>query len=156
MLQRTATPIVVVAPDCRRPGPQRGDHVLVPLDGTTASANAVATALDLFPVPDNDIEVLHVFTPDTVPKFWDKPEHEPDLWGREFLQRHWPGPAHLTLRSGNTATRVLEVCDATDAGLIALGWSQDLSPGRARTVKDVLTRSTVPVMLIPLRPTRAA
>jgi hypothetical protein len=32
-----------------------------------------------------------------------------------------------------------------------MGWSQDLSPGRATVVRVALERSTVPVALMPVR-----
>jgi hypothetical protein len=35
--------------------------------------------------------------------------------------------------------------------LLALGWSQELAPGRAPVVRGTLERSHVPVMLIPPR-----
>jgi hypothetical protein len=33
--------------------------------------------------------------------------------------------------------------------MIALGWSQDLAPDRAAVVREVLTRTDVPVLLLP-------
>ncbi len=35
--------------------------------------------------------------------------------------------------------------------MIAVGWSQDLSPGRATIVRTLLERSPVPVALLSLR-----
>jgi len=36
--------------------------------------------------------------------------------------------------------------------MIALGWSQQLDPGRARTVRRALLDAVVPVMLVPTAP----
>ena len=46
-------------------------------------------------------------------------------------------------------TGAAEVATAAGADLIALGWSQDLTPDRAAVVREVLTRSEVPVLLLP-------
>jgi hypothetical protein len=44
---------------------------------------------------------------------------------------------------------VLEVAAAQGADMIALGWSQDLAADRAAVVREVLTRTDLPVMLLP-------
>jgi hypothetical protein len=36
--------------------------------------------------------------------------------------------------------------------MIALAWSQELAPDRAAVVREVLTRTDVPVMLLPCAP----
>jgi hypothetical protein len=34
--------------------------------------------------------------------------------------------------------------------MVALSWSQDASPGHAEVVREVVSRSAVPVMLVPV------
>jgi nucleotide-binding universal stress UspA family protein len=60
-----------------------------------------------------------------------------------------PG-ARLELRSGVAGEQVVDVAMAEQVDLIALGWSQRLDAGRARTVRRTVTEASVPVMLVPL------
>jgi hypothetical protein len=46
---------------------------------------------------------------------------------------------------------VLEVASDEDVSMIALGWAQDLARGQAAVVREVLGRSPVPVLLVPVR-----
>ena len=46
--------------------------------------------------------------------------------------------------------RVPDVAEAEGADVIALGWSQRLDPGRARTVRRAVLDAVVPVMLVPM------
>ena len=41
------------------------------------------------------------------------------------------------------------MADELGCDLIALGWTQELAPGRAEVVRAALERSPLPVMLIP-------
>jgi hypothetical protein len=47
---------------------------------------------------------------------------------------------------------VLDVAEAERADMIALGWSQQLDPGRARTIRRAVLDAVVPVMLVPMGP----
>ena len=72
---------------------------------------------------------------------------------REFVARYCPCPLEevdLHLRVGVPHGEVARVIDETGADLIVLGWSQTLAPGRAAVVRETLTRSPVPVMLLPV------
>jgi len=60
----------------------------------------------------------------------------------------------LETRVGRTDELVPLVAAECDCDLIALGWSRELGPGRARVVRSTLERSRVPVALIPVRPVR--
>jgi Universal stress protein family len=94
---------------------------------------------------------LHVFDAERIPRFSDQPQHEVDVWEREFLARYCSQPGtRLHTRRGWASSAILEVATAEHADVIALGWAQDLSPGKAAVVRDVLGKATVPVMLLPL------
>lgn len=147
----TAKPLVVVAPNCRACGPPAGGRVLVPLDGTQASADALRGASQIFADAGVDIVGLHVFDQSTLPRFWDQPHHAAESWGREFSARHLTGPdSRLELRTGSPGSRVVDVAEEEHVDLVAMCWSQDLSTGHAQTVKDVLEHSHVPVLLLPM------
>jgi hypothetical protein len=45
---------------------------------------------------------------------------------------------------------VAEAYRDNDADLVVLSWSQDASVGHAKVVRDVLTASTIPVLLLPV------
>jgi nucleotide-binding universal stress UspA family protein len=147
---RAAKPVVVVPPDPRDPPPAGLHRVLVPLDGSADTARAVEQTMRWFAGSGVEIVALHVFDAATVPRFWDRPEHDHAAWTREFLARNAPAAgSRLEVRSGWPSDRVLEVAGAERADMIALGWGRRLAPDRAAVVRDVLARSPVPVMLLP-------
>jgi nucleotide-binding universal stress UspA family protein len=151
VVQRSAKPVIVVPPTSlpRRTG--TGGRVLVPLDGTESSARAVEPTAAMFAERGVDVLVLHVFDDTTVPRFWDHPEHEAQDFGEEFLRRYCRAEgAHLRLQTGDPGHVVLDASGEPEVDLVALAWSQDLSPGHARTVRTVLSGCPVPVMLVPV------
>jgi nucleotide-binding universal stress UspA family protein len=153
LLVRCPTPLVLVRPDGGGFRDETLSRVLVPLDGTEESATAVAGTLALFSASGVDIVVLHVFGEQTAPRFWDQAVHARRSWEAEFLARFCPEPgARLELRSGSPGAGILDVAASEHADLIALGWSQQPSEGRARTVRATLRGTTVPVLLVPVLP----
>ncbi|MFF5248698.1 universal stress protein [Streptosporangium sp. NPDC000095] len=126
-------------------------RVLLPLDGSFEAAAAVIETARLFTRTGVDLVVLHVFDEVTVPRFWDQAAHARQAWEQEFLARHCACPGvRLELRSGVAGEQVVSVAAAEHVDLIALGWSQHLDEGRARTVRETLAGARVPVMLIPV------
>jgi nucleotide-binding universal stress UspA family protein len=145
-----AKPVVVVPPEPRDPPPVELHRVLVPLDGTADTARAVEQTMGWFAGSGVEIVSLHVFDATTVPRFWDRPEHDHGAWTREFLARNAPAAGtRLEVRGGWPSDRVLEVARVEGADTIALGWGRQLAPDRAAVVREVLTRSPVPVILLP-------
>jgi hypothetical protein len=77
----------------------------VPLDGTPAATRAVEQALGWFAGSEVEIVSLHVFDAATVPRFWDRPEHDHPAWSQEFLARNVPtAGAHLEIRRAGRRT----------------------------------------------------
>ena len=141
-------PLVVVPPEVRLPIRLR--RTLVPLDGTRVTAAALRETIELVCGSDVEVVALHVFDRESPPPFADQPQHELEAWGREFLARYCRHGVRLEARVGVAGEHVLEVAAEVDADMIALGWAQDLSPGHAAVVREVLARSRVPVLLVPL------
>lgn len=142
-------PVVVVPPDVKASVLRR---VLVPLDGTAETAAALDRIVQLACRHDLDVVVLHVRDEASLPPFSDQVQHESEAWASEFLARYTScGGVRLEMRVGVPGEHVLGVAAKTGADLIALGWSRDLAPGRAQVVREVLDRSTVPVLLVALR-----
>jgi len=150
VITRVSKPLVVVPPDGAA-GAQIA-RVLIPLEGTEESSEAIADTIALAHRRDLEIVVLHVDAPDEVPPFQDQPHHEIPAWEREFAARFVSIPhtrVDIIQRVGAAADRVVPVARDTEADLIALGWSQDLSPGRADVVRETLAHSAIPVLLVP-------
>jgi len=142
-------PLVVVPPAA--PVPIELCRILVPLNGRRTTAVALAETLMLASRQELELVVLHVHDQASIPLFSDQRHHEVESWAQEFLRRHCPYPerVQLEVRIGIAGENVVSVAEEVSADMIALGWSQDLSPGHAAVVREVLQRSGVPVLLVP-------
>jgi nucleotide-binding universal stress UspA family protein len=150
LITRLEKLLVVVPPNALHPG--RLERVLVPLDGTPETAAALRRTIEIARGGELDVVVLHVLEETSLPLFEDQPQHETAVWVAEFLARECPAPAEelrMELRVGAPDDWVVRVAEEADADLIALGWSRNLSEGRARVVRATLTASRVPVLLVP-------
>ena len=149
LIRTIEKPLVVVPPDA--PAPLALTRVLVPLDGTRETAAALRGTVELISGSRAEVVILHVREQDVLPYFGEQPQHELRAWAEEFLARNCPRceGVRLVWRVGTPEEHVLKVAAEVDADLIALGWARDLSLGRALTVREVLARSRVPVLLVP-------
>lgn len=144
-------PLVIVPPSVAHPGRLR--RLLVPLDGSAATAAALRGTIEFARGCALEVVVLHVLDEASLPPFEDQPQHEAASWAREFVARHCPCPPEelqLEVRVGSPSDHVLHVAAEADVDLVALGWSQDLSEGRAAVVRETLAKSAVPVLLVPV------
>lgn len=123
-------------------------RVLVPLEGTAETSDALRSVVELAGASDLDVVALHVLTPETVPPFRDAPQHEDTAWVEEFKARYCPG-LRLDVRYGVPGGETLAVVGDIGADLVALSWSGSLDEGRALTVREALEHSRVPVLLVP-------
>ena len=130
---------VVVVPVAGRTAPILR-KVLVPLEGTVSTSLAPRSIVELGRNANIGVVVLHV------------EEDGPAPGDDEFLRRFCPwgiGLVTLERRSGRREDAIPAVADELGCDLIALGWTQELAPGRAEVVRAALERSPLPVMLIP-------
>lgn len=144
---------VVVVPPAGRIAPELR-RILVPLQGTTSTSLAPRSLVEVARGANLDVVVLHVHEEEVIPAFTDQPQHEHDAWAREFLERYCPwgiGAVRLERRIGRAEDVVPLVAEEVGCDVIALGWTQQLSPGRAPVIRAALERSQVPVMLVPVR-----
>jgi nucleotide-binding universal stress UspA family protein len=144
-------PLVVVPPDVGEPFSP--DRILVPLNGTLASAGALAETVELACRCQAEVVLLHVHHEALMPAFSDQPQHEVPAFAREFLRRYCPrslDDVRLELRIGDPREHVLAVAAETGADLVALGWSQQLGEGRAAVVRETLASSPIPILLVPV------
>jgi nucleotide-binding universal stress UspA family protein len=149
VITQVATPVIVM-PRNSKPMTRGVSRVLLPMDGTPATAAGVADmarhALD----SGATVLGVHVFDSGNIPAFWDQAAHTHQEWTREFARRHLPEAVELDLRTGRPAEEVLAHAEQDGVDLIVIGWGQDLSVGRAATVRHALTHGHVPVVLVPI------
>jgi nucleotide-binding universal stress UspA family protein len=144
-------PVVVVPPDARL-APEF-HRILVPLEGTTSTSLAPRSLFKVAHGAQLDVIALHVHEEEDIPAFTDQPQHEHEAWAREFLARYCPwgiGAVSLERRVGRSYELIPQVAEEAHCDLIALGWAQELAPGRAPVIRATLERSRVPVMLVPV------
>ena len=150
VVTRVRKPVVVVPPDGTAGA--RIARVLTPLEGSGESSQAIAATIALARRREVEVVVLHVHAPDEIPAFQDQPQHAIPAWEREFAARFVvDGHARVEMieRVGSAEDHIVAAADDVDADLIALGWNQQLAPGRAQVVREALAHSTVPVLLVP-------
>jgi nucleotide-binding universal stress UspA family protein len=144
-------PIVIVPPEAKCEPVFR--RALVPMEAAVSPALTPRAIVELAEGAELDVVVLHVHEEDSLPLFTDQPQHEQAAWAREFLRRYCPwgiSVVRLEVRVGRSEELVPLVAEQTEADLIALGWSQQLEPGRAPVVRGTLERARTPVMLVPV------
>lgn len=145
-------PVVIVPPDGIRPAAIR--RILLPLEGTASSSHAPRVVLGLAQDISLDVVVLHALGAEDIPSFTDQPQHEHRAWASEFLARYFPAGiagVRMETRIGRAETLVPQVAEEFACDLIALGWAQELAPGRAPVVRAALQLSQRPVLLVPVR-----
>ena len=140
-------PVLVVPPEEPiRPFPRK---VLFPLDGTRGVSAAVRPLIARYVAAGAEVIALHVFEPQTVPRFLDGAPDEL-MWRDEFLAQHCSDLGiRLETRPGPIVLGLLDVAAQEDVDVIALGWRQNLAPAHAQVVREVLDRARRPVALIP-------
>lgn len=144
-------PVVVVPPNARDPDGLR--RILVPLEGSASTSLAPRSVVKLARDTKIDVLALHVYDESSIPTFTDQPQHEQAAWAQEFLARYCPwdiGAVRLETRVGRSDELIPLVAEECGCDLIALGWSQELAPGRAPVVRAALARAHVPIMLLPV------
>jgi hypothetical protein len=148
LLEHAAKPIVVVPPDAG-PRPASMHRLLLPLEGARPSSRAVIE--HLLPLVADDVELvaLHVLGADGPPPILDHARWDLDLWKDEFLARHCPAAARVRVHAGPVGDGVADACRSEEPDLVVLSWAQDASPDRAAVVRDVLSHSRTPVLLLP-------
>lgn len=146
-------PVVVVPP--RTGAPERIRRVLLPLDGTSRTALAPASVLELARDADVNVLVVHVMDEAAIPLFTDQPQHETEAWTNEFLERYCPHglrSVELALRVGRPDEVILGMVRNMRPDLVVLGWNRQLAPGRAHVVRALLARGDLPLLLVPSVP----
>lgn len=145
-----AKPVVVVPPEARPPAVIT--NVLVAMAGTPGNARNLQRAIALAAAVDLELVVVHVDDEDTIPSFCDQVQYETEAYAKEFLARYAPGApiSRLILRVGVPADEVLATVDDIGPHLLAVGWRQHDDPSRGSVAREIVNRSSVPVLLVAL------
>lgn len=147
LLEHSATPLVVVPPDAPPPRhPIR--RIVVPLEGSGPSSEAVVAGLVPLLARPVEIVAVHVVEPGA-PLVLDHARWDLDMWRDEFLARHCPTATRARVVTGPVAEGVREVARREDADLVVLPWGQDVGTDRAAVVRDLLSHARRPTLLVP-------
>ena len=151
VITRIPKPVAIVPPHAQPP--ERIQRILVPLEGTSESSQALDETIRLAHQRGLDVLVLHVHSPATAPAFSNHDPYATLAWEREFLSRYVSAPhdrVTLVRRLGVPADDIVAVAHESGADLIVLAWNQDLTRGRARVVSETLAHTDIPVLLLPV------
>jgi nucleotide-binding universal stress UspA family protein len=151
LITQVSKPVLVVPPHAQ-PRAELA-RILVPLDGTSESAQALDDMLKLAHARRIEVLVLHVYSPTTVPEFANHAPHATHAREREFLSRNIATPhdrVKLLHRLGFAADDIIAVSRETNPDLIALAWRQNITGGSAHVVSETLAHSDIPVLLLPV------
>jgi hypothetical protein len=149
-LEHAAKAVMIVPPNGASTFFEPPIRVLVPLEATTESSEAVRSWINDFCGAGAEIVALHVVTPRSAPRMLDHPEWDLPQWSDEFIEHFCPAADRIDLRTGEAHRRVAEASHDEPVDLVLLSWAQDTSAGHAAVVRAVLSRSTMPVLLVPV------
>jgi len=161
---RTAPCPVLLVPPTRRAERWVPRRILLPHDGTPATAAALAPAADLAERAGAELHVVHIAAPTAAtrtqpgtlraPRYLDQPQHEWPAWAREFLERMAAlgGRAALRLRlsitSGDPGREILRFAREHDADLVVLASSGHWEPARAAAIRAVIEGTERPILIV--------
>jgi nucleotide-binding universal stress UspA family protein len=144
-------------------------RVVVPLEGSPSSSEAMRLTEEAFCRRGREIVVLHVGTVDTpdepgslpAPRMVDQEHYEWSSWHEEFTMRFATCPEggrHRTVvRVGEPPAMIVDEATRLPADLIVLAWTGDFGSGRSPHVRALLDEAPCPLLLVPVVvPARAA
>ncbi len=149
LLTDSPVPLVLVPPaDGELPaGEQRW---LLPLDGSADTDGALLPVAGRLRDAGAGIEVLHVYSSQTVPRFIES-SGDLEVLASEFLLRHVPGVGDdCQLRLGDPGQEILDRARSGDIDGVIVAWQQDFSPGRAEVVRRLLRELRLPLLVVPM------
>jgi nucleotide-binding universal stress UspA family protein len=162
-------PVLLVRPEAMaqqmgRVTPLR--RLLVPLDGTPATAAILRPVTELAARLGASVDVLYVADPGQArpgeagslagPRYVDQPQHEWPQWASEVVGRLMsycatcPGsvPVRPYLATGDVGAEVVRFAEAHGEDAIALVRRSRLETGRAQILRRILLQSPCPIMLV--------
>lgn len=149
VMTRASKPVVVVPPAPGLPRPAERAKVVVLLDDTAATAEALSDILGRIADCGAEVLAVNVVDPASTPEEWYRYYYDFPGWKREFRRRNCLSPGiRLEVGKGSVFARVVDLAAAERATIVALAWSQDLAAGHASVVTGILSSARVPVLLV--------
>ncbi len=165
LIQRSTFPVMVIRAAMRElPGPEwRPAKMLVPLEGSPLADCVIKQVFDLAQEMKLDLDILHIAVAKkkppievgalTSPRYLDHPQYDWPAWSEEFLYRfytylHPDAKLCLFHRRGKPDRVTLRFAMENDEDLITLSWRGLLHEKLTETVRGVLARAEIPVLLI--------
>ena len=164
IIQSSPDPVMVIRPDMKAlpDSAWKPERMLVPLNGSPAAAAAVDTILDLAETIGASVDIVHIAELGkqppkeegalTSPRYLDYPYYEWEAWADEFITRFTRRPPKVELRmfhrDGVPSKEMLNMAATSEEDIIVLAWQGILAGDRASTIKEILRRTEVPVILI--------
>lgn len=165
----SARPLLLVRPETVEPpdvGASTFRRLLLPLDGTPATATALRPATELASRLGASIDVLYVASRDQVPhaepgsigapRYVDQPQHEWPHWANEVIDRLCRSCAdcppdvqvRVFLAHGAVGAEILRFAAQHRPDAIVLVRQSELEPGRALVIRAVLAQAPCPVLIV--------
>lgn len=163
VIQEAKSPVVIVRSGMKNP-PRRDwkpTKMLCPLDGSPMATAQMQQIFDLAKLLGAEVDILNVAVHGekamevgaiTAHEYEDYPQHDLPAWENEFIRRcceNRPPGVEVSMfqHAGEPVKTMIEFSSRHKDDLIVLTWYGRLEADRARTVKGLLKRTEVPVLL---------
>jgi len=161
LLRDSASSLLIGGPRARPI--TRVERVLVPLEGSPSSSEAMRRAEEYFCAPGREIVALHVATADTprepgslpAPRFIDQQQYDWPSWSEEFAARFFSsqcrhnGTHRLIVRVGEPREIVHQEAVELGADVVVAAWNQRLAENHCERVEAFLEEAPCPLLLVP-------
>ncbi len=165
VLRGVPCPLLLVGDEAGRrfmPDHAALSRILLPLDGSVETAEALEAVAPLISRPEVTVDMLHVVPTAakpqdqervfTVPRYVDQPQYEWASWQKEFATRFHDGltPRTVTVHAavGDPGREILSAARKQKSDLIIMAWKGVFDGDRARTLRTVLADSPCPVLVV--------
>ena len=151
VLRSATKPILFVPPEAYFPSAFEPRRLLVSLDGTHETSSAFLEFESALQADaDRVVTVVHTLDGYGAP-LMERPEHDFPAWAESFVRQYCPGEHRaFEWRTGNPADAVIKVAEKAGNDLIVLSFRGDIEIGHGAVVREVLARSPIPVLVLPL------
>jgi nucleotide-binding universal stress UspA family protein len=162
----TTRPVLIVKPEATMAGARGLKRLLVPIDGTPKTAEALRPVTELAAALGATIDLLYVAAPGqraptergsvTAPRYVDQAHHEWPQWAAEVIHRlatccaGCPEgvPVRIFLAQGQIGDEIARFAKENQTDAIVLVRRSRFQPERAKVIRSVLSQTSCLVMLV--------